>query len=114
MKALQKLILPILLIVIVFLIYTFYFKQEGKLGSFSDFDPNNSAVKDIRVILVHDRGINQTPEGGAVFFASDKNNITLQVNADHVPPGIESAQIVILKGHLSQGNSFHAHNVVLE
>ena len=114
MKSLQKLILPLLFIFVIFLIYFFYFKQDNALGSFSDFDPNNSAMKDIRVLLLQDRGIDQTPDGGAVFFASDKNNLILKVNADHVPQGIESAQTVILKGHLSQGNSFHAHNVVLE
>jgi len=114
MKSLQKLILPLLFILIIFLIYFFYFKQDDKLGSFADFDPNNSAVKDIRVALVQDRGIKQTSEDGAIFFASDINKTVLQINADHIPPGLESAQTVILKGHLSQGNSFHAHDVVLE
>lgn len=114
MKALQKLILPALVIVIILLIYLFYFKQEGKLGSFADFDPNNSAVKDIRVTIVHDKGIEQTSEGGGIFYASDKNNTIVQINADHLPPGLESAQTVILKGHLSPGNSFHAHDIVLE
>ena len=114
MKKLQKLILPLLFVVIVFLVYFVYFKQEGKLGSFADFDPNNSAVKDIRITLVQERGINKTPDGGAVFFASDRNNTVVQINADHIPPDLESAQVVLLKGHLSQGNSFHAHDVVLE
>ena len=51
MKILQKLILPILLILVVFIIYKFYFAKSG-LGSFDDFDPNNTAVKEIRVQLV--------------------------------------------------------------
>jgi cytochrome c-type biogenesis protein CcmE len=114
MKKLQKLILPLLFIVIILLVYLFYFKQEGKLGSFSDFDPNNSAVKDIRVTIVHDRGIDRTPDGGAVFFASDRNHTVVQINADHISLDLESAQVVLLKGHLSQGNNFHAHDVVLE
>ncbi len=114
MKKLQKLVLPLLFIVIFLLMYLFYFKQEGKLGSFSDFDPNNSAVKDIRVTVLQDRGISKTSDSGAIFFASDRNSTVIQINADHIPPGFESATIVILKGHLSPGNSFHAHDVVLE
>lgn len=114
MKKLQKLILPLLFILIILLVYLFYFKQDGKLGSFSDFDPNNSAVKDIRVTVLQDREINRTAEGGAVFFASDINNTVLQINADHIPQDLESAQVVLLKGHLSQGNNFHAHDVIIE
>ena len=114
MKTLQKFILPVLFLVVVFLVYTFYFSSKTDLGSFSDFDPNNSAVKDIRVKIVQERGINKNPQGGAVFFVSDKNNKIVQVNADHVPTGTESANIVILRGHLSQNDSFHAHDVLLE
>jgi cytochrome c-type biogenesis protein CcmE len=113
MKNLQKFVLPILLLLVVALIYFVYFSPKEGLGSFNDFDPNNSAVKDIRVNLVLDRGINQTPEGGAAFFVVDKNNTVIQVNADKIPEGLESARTITLKGHLSQGNSFHAHDVVL-
>ena len=48
MKILQKLILPILLILVVFIIYNIYFAKSG-LGTFDSFDPNNTAVKEIRV-----------------------------------------------------------------
>ncbi len=113
MKKLQKFILPLLVLLIIALIYFVYFFPKEGLGSFSDFDPNNNAVKDIRVNLVLDRGINQTPEGGAIFFVSDKNNTVLQVNADKIPQGLESAKTITLKGHLSQGNNFHAHDVVI-
>jgi hypothetical protein len=112
MKNIQKFILPLLIIVVVGLIYILYFSPAEGLGSFSDFDPNNNAVKDIRVKVVHEQGINSTPGGGAVFFAVDKNNSVVQINADKVPPGLESAETVTLKGHLSQGG-FHAHDVVL-
>lgn len=113
MKNLQKLILPILIITVIGLIYIFYFSPKQGLGSFSDFDPNNSAVKDIRVKLLQDREITQTPGGGAVFFVSDKDNKVVQVNADKVPQGFETAETIILKGHLSQ-NGFHAHDVLLD
>ena len=113
MKNLQKFILPILIIVVIGIVYTIYFSPKKGLGSFSDFDPNNSAVKDIRVKLIQDREITETPGGGAVFFVSDKDNNVLQINADKVPQGFESAETIILRGHLSQ-NSFHAHDVLLD
>lgn len=114
MKTLQKFILPILVIAIIGIVYTIYFSPKEGLGSFSDFDPNNNAVKDIRVMLILERGITKTPDGGAVFFVSDRDNNVLQVNADKVPSEFDSAEIIILKGHLSQNNSFHAHDVLLD
>lgn len=112
MKTLQKLILPLLLILIVFIIYNFYFAKSG-LGSFDDFDPNNTAVKEIRVQLVSDRGITQQGED-VVFYASDKNGKVMMVNG-HVtlPDGFDKAEVIIIKGHLS-GDSFHTHEVLLD
>jgi len=112
MKILQKLILPILLILVVFIIYNFYFAKSG-LGTFDSFDPNNTAVKEIRVQLVADRGITQQGED-VVFYAADKNGKIMMVNG-HVslPEGFDKAEVIILKGHLS-GNSFHTHEVLLD
>ena len=114
MKYLQKLILPVLIVAAVLLIYSIYFSPKKGLGSFADFDPNNSAVKDIRVKIVTERGFERTSQGGAQFYAVDKNNSVIAINADKVPEGIESSQIVTLRGHMSQNNSFHAHDVLLE
>ena len=112
MKILQKLILPLLLILVVFIMYKFYFAKSG-LGSFDDFDPNNTAVKEIRVQLVVDRGVTQQGED-IVFYAADKNGKIMMVNG-HVtlPNGFEKAEVIILKGHLS-GSSFHTHEVEIE
>ena len=112
MKYLQKLILPVLLILVVAVIYIFYFAPTEKLGSFSDFDPNNTAVKDIRVMVLQDRGIEKDSHG-AHFYVADRNNQIYIVNADKVPEGIESVQAVILRGHLNK-ESFHAHDVLLD
>jgi len=112
MKTLQKLILPILIIAAIFLVYEFYFVKGDDLGSFSDLDPNNSAVKEIRVQLLYDRGIEQ--HGGDVsFFTSDRDGKVVQVSGEfQLPDGFENAKIIILRGHLSQGG-FHAHEVLL-
>jgi len=113
MKILQKLILPILLIVAVALIYIFYFDKGQELGSYSDLDPNNSAVKEIRVQLLADRGIEQF--GTEVsFFTMDRNGKVVQVSGElMLPEGFKSSEVVILRGHLS-GTGFHAHEVLLD
>ena len=113
MKKLQKFILPILIIAAVFLVYKFYFVKGVQLGSFSDLDPNNSAVKEIRVQLLADRGIEQSGEEVS-FYTSDKDGKVVMVAGEFMlPEGFESAQVIILKGHLNQ-NGFHAHEVLLD
>jgi hypothetical protein len=107
MKHLQKLILPLLVISIIALVYFVYFSSEG-LGSFSDFDINNSASKDIKVEILHEKGINNN-----AFFVIDKTGKEVLVHADHLPSGFESAKIVVLRGHLNK-DSFHAHDVLLD
>ena len=113
MKTLQKFILPVLILAAVFLVYKFYFDKSTELGSYSDFDPNNSAVKEIRVQLLAERGIEQ--HGSEVsFYTADKNGKIVQVAGELVlPEGFEKAKVIILKGHLSQGG-FHAHEVLID
>ena len=113
MKVVQKFILPILVIVIIALVYLVYFSPDEGLGSFADFDTNNSAVKDIKVQVLSDRGINSKPGGGANFYTVDNAGTVVLVNADHIPSGIESAKTVVLRGHLNK-DSFHAHDVLLD
>lgn len=113
MKILQKLILPVLIVAAIFLVYEFYFDKGSDLGSFSDLDPNNSAVKEIRVQLLYNRGIEQQG-GGVSFYASDKDGKVVQVSGEFMlPEGFENAQVIIIRGHLSQGG-FHAHEVMLD
>ena len=113
MKILQKFILPVLIIAAIVLVYEFYFVKGDDLGSYSDFDPNNSAVKEIRVQLLVDRGIEQHGEEVS-FFTSDKNGKVVQVSGSFIlPEGFENAKVIILKGHLNQ-NGFHAHEVLLD
>jgi len=113
MKKLQKLALPVLIVIVVFLIYKIYFSGAKGLGSFSDFDPNNNAIKPIAVQLLRDRGINQQGES-IMFYASDKNGQVVQIYGEMVlPSGFENADIITLKGHLTQ-SGFHAHEVSLD
>ena len=109
MKLLQKLILPLLIIIVIAIVYFFYFNTGDELGSFANFDPTNHAVKEIKVQVLNDRDISPTS-----FYAADKFGTVAIVNADHLPQGIETAQTVILHGHLSGKESFHAHSVLLD
>ena len=113
MKTLQKLILPALIVAAIFLVYKFYFVTGGDLGSFSDFDPNNNAVKEIRVQLLADRGI-ENSGGGVSFYASDKTGKAVNIYGEaQLPNGFESANVVILRGHLTQ-SGFHVHEILLD
>jgi cytochrome c-type biogenesis protein CcmE len=113
MKTLQKFILPVLFIAVIFLVYKFYFETGEGLGSYSDFDPNNSAVKEIRVQLLIDKGIERR-NGEVSFYTSDRNGKVIQVSGSlMLPDGFEKATIIILRGHLS-GSGFHAHEVLLD
>jgi len=113
MKNLQKLILPLLIVLIAFIIYTLYFSGGSGLGSFDDFDPNNNAVKEIKVQVVPNQNINQ--QGGSFnFIVADKNGKTLQAfGSASLPQGIGEAETIILKGHVNQ-SGFCTHEVLAD
>lgn len=112
MKQLQKLVLPLLLLAAIFIIYQFYFATGG-LGSFDDFDSNNSAVKTITVKFIKAVELERSGNN-IVFYVQDKNEKIMQVNTSSVlPDGFASAETVTLKGHLSK-NSFHAHEILVD
>jgi hypothetical protein len=113
MKLIQKLILPLILLIIVFVIYSIYFSPDKGLGSFSDFDPNNNANKDIKVRIVKEKGITRDQET-STFYAVDKNGTEVLVQAPiMLPENIETAGDVVLRGHL-HNEYFHAAEVLVE
>jgi len=112
MKLLQKLILPLLLLLVIFIIYKFYFAKSG-LSSFDDLDPNNTAVKELHVRLLVERGITQQGDE-VIFYAADKNAKVMMISGQlRLPEGFNKADIIIIKGHLN-GNSFHTHEVEID
>ncbi len=115
MKKLQKFILPLLLLIGVFLIYTFYFSGSKGLGAFSDFDPNNNANKDIVVKVVTQKGIQpDNANGVSIFYAVDKNGMEVMIQAPlMLPQGFIDAETVRLRGHLHK-EYFHAAEVFLD
>lgn len=114
-KIYKKLILPVLVLFVVYLVYTTYFAPKQGLGSFRDFSTNNTASKRIRVQVIHERGFNIDPAGkGASFFAKDRSGIEMRISAvNGLPDGIDTVKTVILNGHLHQ-NNFEASEVILE
>ncbi len=115
MKNYQKLILPLLFIIVIAVIYFSFFNKEGELGSFANFDTNNSANKDIVVKIEIERGIQTNPaNGSAVFYASDKYGTIHVVQAAlPLPEGIENSETVKLNGHLHEDH-FHASEVTID
>ncbi len=114
-KIYKKLILPLLLLLIVYLVYSTYFAPKQGLGSFSDLSTNNTASKKIRVQVVHERGFLIDPKGTtAYFFAKDRSGIEKKIAAiNGLPDGIDTALTVVLTGHLHK-ESFEASEVILE
>lgn len=115
MKALQKLILPLLLAAAVFLIYSIYFSPKKGLGSFSDFDTNNNANKDIKVEVVRNKEIKKDSQNQIVtFYVKDKNGKEELVQAPlPLPDGFDNAKDIYLRGHL-HAEYFHAAEILLQ
>ena len=113
MKNLQKLILPLLVLLVAFIIYTFYFDKKAGLGSFDDFDPNNNAVKEILVQIVPNQTIDPAA-GNFNFSVTDKNGKVIQAfGSASLPEDIQKAETIILKGHVTQ-SGFCTHEVAAD
>jgi hypothetical protein len=114
MKTLQKLILPALLLAAILIIYFIYFAPKDELGLYSNFDTNNNGNKEIKVVLVLEKGIQTDPVNqSSTFYASDAKGVQQLVQAPYpLPNGIEQSDIIILRGHLHEDH-FHATEVSL-
>lgn len=114
MKNIQKIILPGLVIVILALLYFSYFAPSDELGVFSKLDSNSSAALPIVVKMVKEKGIQRAQDGTYIFYVLDgENKEMLITGVKDVPPGMDDAKTIVLTGHLSGNNSFHAHGVEL-
>jgi cytochrome c-type biogenesis protein CcmE len=109
MRIIQKLILPILIILVAVIIYIVYFGGEKTTGNFADFDTNNNANKEIRLTVVREKGVEQnTSAGTAMFFGKDSKGIEYPVQVPlPLPDDFDKLQTVLLKGHLHKDH-FHA------
>jgi cytochrome c-type biogenesis protein CcmE len=113
MRNFQKLILPLLVVVVAIIIYLLYFGGQEKLGNFSDFDTNNNANKDIRVTVIIEKGVDQNPAAGtAMFFAKDAKGVEYPVQVPlPLPQNFNELESILLKGHLHKDH-FHAVEIM--
>ena len=114
MKNIQKLILPILVVVILATLYFSYFAPSDELGSFARLDANNNAAVPIIVKMVKDKGVKRSQDGSYIFYVVDKDNKEVLVNGlRELPPGMNDAKSMVLTGHLSGQDAYHAHGIEL-
>ena len=112
MKNLQKLIIPVLVVLVLAAIYMFYLSPKKGLGNFDNFDPNAHVQKEIIVLLLAEQGILPTSDNSRVlFYVKDKKGKRVRVSApNELPDGFETAKLITLFGHLHQ-DSFEAVSV---
>ena len=110
-KTKKIIIFSVIVLFLVFLAYNIYNTSKEGTGSFSDFDVNSTANKNIKVEVVQEKGFIQNQEGGVTFFVKDKNGIEMNVVlGKKLPPNINNSKTVTLTGH-SHGDYFHATEV---
>lgn len=114
MKNIQKLLLPGLVVFIIAILYFSYFAPSDDLGSFSKFDTNNNASMPIIVKLVKEKGVKRTPDGTYTFYVLDIDNKEMLVTGlSDLPPGMNDTKSMVITGHLSGEDAFHAHGIEL-
>jgi len=114
MKNLQKFILPALVLATIAVIYLFFFSPHKGLDSFTTLDPDNHTQKEFKVKLLIEEGIDtKSNPAKKLFFVQDKNGMKMQVAANEIPQGFETAENIIIVGH-SHGQIFEAAEVRLD
>jgi len=113
-KSIKIIIFSVIILFLVYLAYNIYYTSKEGSGSFSDFDVNSTANKNINVEVIQEKGFTPNQEGGVTFFVRDKNGVEKKVSlGKELPPGINNAKTVTLTGH-SHGDYFHATEVEAE
>ena len=109
----QKYILPLLVLAVIAIVYFSYFSPTDELGTFSSFDTNNNANRDIIVKLAPGKGFDRdVANGTTTFYVVDKHNKEVKVvGPANLPPGMNDVKTLVLRGHL-HGDYFHAAEVI--
>ncbi len=113
-KQVKLIFLSIAVLFVIYLVYSTYTASKEGTESFTKFDANSTANKNIKVELVHEKGFIPNPEGGVIFYVKDKSGIEKKVNlGKELPAGAKESKVVTLTGHL-HGDYFHATDAVLD
>ncbi len=114
MKNIEKFVLPAILIFIVAVLYFLYFAPSDELGSFSMFDTNSNAAMPIIVRFDKTTGAQRTQDGSYTFYVFDKDNKKVLVTGlKSLPPGMNDTKSMVITGHMSGEDAFHAHGIEL-
>jgi cytochrome c-type biogenesis protein CcmE len=114
MKNLQKFVLPGLVVLIIAILYFSYFAPSDELGSFARLDPNSNASVPIIVKLVNEKGVQRTQDGSYIFYVLDGDNKEMLITGlRDLPPGMNDTKSMVVTGHLSGKDAFHAHGIEL-
>ena len=107
-KPVKLVLFAIVIMFLAYLAYSVYFTSKEGTESFSKFDVNSTASKNIKVEYVKEKGLTPNPEGGVTFYAKDREGVEKKVSlSKELPPGIENSKFLTLTGHL-HGDYFHA------
>lgn len=113
-KRLKIVIISVIILFVVYVIYTVYDTSKEGTASFSDFDINSTASKNISVEVIHEKGFTPNEEGGVTFYVKDKTGIEKKVVlGKELPSGIENSKTLTLSGHLHPDH-FHATEAELD
>ena len=111
----QKLLLPLLAVVVILTIYIFYFSSARGLGSFKDYDPYSHAQKEIVVKFLSEKGIQKIDDGQKIlFYVEDRHGTQLPIQTEKsLPAGVENSKTLTLTGHIC-GGSYELVNVEID
>ena len=114
MKKAKKLILPLLILITIFMIYTFYFAPNKDTGSFNIFNTNSEINQEIVVKLVANKKFTRNTNGEITsFYVKDKNNKVVLVSShEGLPESLKKAKLLKLLGHL-HSDGFSAAKVTV-
>lgn len=113
-KSIKYIILAVVVLFAIYLVYGISSSTSEAIGTFDKFDVNSTASKDIKVEIVHEKGVTSNPEGGMMFFVKDKNGVVKKVTLDISLPQLNNDhRFITLRGHL-HGDYFHATSGELE
>lgn len=114
MKKIEKFLLPALVLIILGLLYYFYFAPSDELGRFSRLDSNSNASVPIVVKLVKEKGVQRVQDGSYIFYVTDADNKEMLITGlKDLPPGMNDSKTMVLTGHLSGKDAYHAHGIEL-
>jgi hypothetical protein len=107
-KKVKLVFLTIIILFLAYLGYSVYNSSQADTVTFSKFDVNSTASKNIKVEINKEKGFTPNQDGSVTFYGKDKDGIEKKITlGKELPSGINNSKTVTLTGHL-HGDYFHA------